>query len=1000
MTRRYVVFLAAPILLAAVFGVQALVSALRSPRPRLAFSYEGRPGGQGLLSQAAKASDVARLTPGPMDALFSVPGIVVWDRGFLNPPKEVPGGGSPWQDLETLKDLAWSGSSVLLAYHGLADTLPPGASRDLAETAGLEGPEWIGAYVRGLGWADSVPRTVRQAWKAQTGQAWDFQGDGIFLQRLRDGKVLVLRRGIELGKGALRVKGQDASGPDGYYSGWFCVARPRETTAVRASFVLDLLEPGKALASANGLAEGFPALSEQGYGRGRVWAMLGDFAGPATASELPGPLPAPQVEKLRTLDSPGNSIAIYQRILVPMVGQILASTTGAQAQAAMAAPEFRSGSRYLERRDSGGQFRPWFVQGVDLGASVPGTWATEPPTDDGAWLEALKGIQAAGFDSVRVYTLLPPAFYRALARLNTASKSPLFLFQGIWLDEDPPGRDLLDPAWYAEAMAESDLCEDALHGRASIPSRSGKSWGEYRVDVSPWLAAFLVGRELVPEEVEATAKAHPDYSWTGRHFTVSRGYPVESFLASWADRVQARELGRYRRASPVGFVSWPTLDPLHHPGEWTEGSDKAPYHDRSMVDLRSVSLGPDEKAGFFAAFHIYPNYPDFMTRDSAYDRPDPTGMARYGAYISDLLRVLPRVPLIVAEFGLSTGYGTAHLHPEGLDHGGLREADQALGLARMFRVLAQRGTGGGMVFEWSDEWSKKTWNTETYMIPYARHQLWHNEIDPEQNYGIVDWESPSPLAWTDQGSGLRTAGDPDFLYLSLDTGVERGKSQEIELGIDVVPGRTGQYRLSPGGPLSPQGSEFKVRITRRPWGPSSATLLVSADYDRASGFLFPRESDQGGFTTMSSLVNNEITSQEGIHFPALREEGSRLALDTPTSMGLAGLDPEGWLVLRLPWSRLNFSDPSSGTILLDARPGTQYITLQDSIGTRKIDSLGLWASVRTEGSEEARLLPAADKAWRVDLRTWESLDVRPRPKPALKALSELLHSWKPLELAP
>lgn len=692
---------------------------------------------------------------------------------------------------------------------------------------------------------------------------------------------------------------------------------------------------------------------------------------------------------------------------MPLLSEILASSglagkaeTAKLERTALPVPELRSGRHYLELRQADGSWKPWFVQGVDLGASVPGTWATEPPTDDGSWLEAIRGISTAGFDSIRVYTLLPPAFYRAFARFNTTASSPLLLFQGIWLDEDPPGRDLLGGAWYAKAMEESDLCQDALHGRASIGPRTGRSWGEYRIDVSPWLAAFLVGRELVPEEVEATARAHPGYRWEGRHFTVAPGYPVESFLASWADRVQAREAERYGTTRPLGFVSWPTLDPLHHPGEWAQGSDTAPYQDRSIVDLRAIARGPDEGSGFFAAFHIYPNYPDFMIRDEAYNLADPRGMARYGAYISDLLSVLPRVPLIVAEFGLSTGYGTAHLHPEGLDHGGLREADQALGLARMFRVLAQRGTGGGMVFEWSDEWSKKTWNTETYMIPYARHALWHNAIDPEQNYGILGWESSSPLEWTDAGSGLRTAMDTDYLYLNLDTKAPRGLGQEVEIGLDIVPGLTGEYRLRPEGPLAPQGSEFKLRLVRQEGMLSSAVLLVSAEYDRASGFLKPRASTQGGFTSITSLVNNEITSQEGMHFPARWEDGSSLALDTADSPGLAGLDAEGRILVRLPWSRLNFSDPSSGTVLLDSRPGTQYLSLQDGIGTGKIDSVGVWANIRTLGSQEVDSLPALDQAWRLNLQTWEAVDVRPRPKAALESLTKLLHSWQPLELSP
>lgn len=39
---------------------------------------------------------------------------------------------------------------------------------------------------------------------------------------------------------------------------------------------------------------------------------------------------------------------------------------------------------------------------------------------------------------------------------------------------------------------------------------------------------------------------------------------------------------------------------------------------------------------------------------------------------------------------------------------------------------------------------KKTWITEPYIIPYDRNALWHNAVDPEQNYGIYAMESDGP----------------------------------------------------------------------------------------------------------------------------------------------------------------------------------------------------------------------------------------------------------------
>ena len=67
-------------------------------------------------------------------------------------------------------------------------------------------------------------------------------------------------------------------------------------------------------------------------------------------------------------------------------------------------------------------------------------------------------------------------------------------------------------------------------------------------------------------------------------------------------------------------------------------------------DAVSPSMRPRSRrtaempAGFFAAYHIYPNYPDFLERQK-----------RAGAaYLADLKRYHGHQPLLVAEFGIST----------------------------------------------------------------------------------------------------------------------------------------------------------------------------------------------------------------------------------------------------------------------------------------------------------------------------------------------------------
>ena len=61
---------------------------------------------------------------------------------------------------------------------------------------------------------------------------------------------------------------------------------------------------------------------------------------------------------------------------------------------------------------------PFYVQGVNLGVALPGRFPAEFPMDSAlyaGWLDTISGMRA---NAVRVYTILPPAFYRALGGWN------------------------------------------------------------------------------------------------------------------------------------------------------------------------------------------------------------------------------------------------------------------------------------------------------------------------------------------------------------------------------------------------------------------------------------------------------------------------------------------------------------------------------------------------------------------------------------------------------
>ena len=104
-----------------------------------------------------------------------------------------------------------------------------------------------------------------------------------------------------------------------------------------------------------------------------------------------------------------------------------------------------------------------------------------------------------------------------------------------------------------------------------------------------------------------------------------------------------------------------------------------------------------------------------------------------------------KMPVMITEFGVPSSLGSAHSGTLGRSQGGHTEQQAMQTDARLLRLMRQLGMAGGFVFEWTDEWYKRTWNTQLHQLPADRLQLWHDQFTNEQYFGVVATD-PDPLA--------------------------------------------------------------------------------------------------------------------------------------------------------------------------------------------------------------------------------------------------------------
>lgn len=563
----------------------------------------------------------------------------------------------------------------------------------------------------------------------------------------------------------------------------------------------------------------------------------------------------------------------------------------------------------------GEKYVPFTVKGTNLGISVPGTFPGELRASSADYSRWFTEIQAAGFNCIRLYTLHFPAFYQTLDSFNRANPNkPLLFFQGVWLEEEIPNYD--HNLYSLTSFFRNEIRENvaAVHGNRFIPPRVGKAHGTFNTDVSRWNIGYIIGREVYPDEVLNANATHPaDTSYIGQYLSLRGADPAETWMVAQMDFLLQYEMSEFGTQRPISCSSWPTLDPIAHPFEVNRGEDTAKI-DLSRVD---VSKAP---AGLFISYHAYPYYPDFMSKDPAYQSSfDAFGQNSYLGYLRDLKSHYQNLPLIIAEFGVPSSWGIAHFAQSGMHHGGLNELEQGKLNLRLFENILSAECGGGIHFAWMDEWFKRTWiNDPTDYIADSRI-IWHNITSAEQNFGLIGYRRPNsmPQDWADFGAGnaveqVKIVGDPTFLQLQLRLGSNFRNNDTLWIALDTYADALGEHRL-PTGDTLPHGAEFLLRITN-----ARADLLINEAYD-TYGIWHNVQSPQQLFRSIPSTGapwktvrwrNN--TGEAEIQYIGHLKMREPLA----PQMSDHAVEKDGRdLRIRLPWSLLNVVAPDAHKVL-------------------------------------------------------------------------------------
>jgi hypothetical protein len=385
-----------------------------------------------------------------------------------------------------------------------------------------------------------------------------------------------------------------------------------------------------------------------------------------------------------------------------------------------------------------------------------------------------------------------------------------------------------------------------------------------------------------------------------------------------------------RLSQPIAFVNWPTTDPLRHPEEPLSTEDLV------GVDANHVQATERWPGGTFASYHAYPYYPDFQRHEPGLRAFRHNGSADpYAGYLNALQRHHTGIPVMITEFGVPSSLGSAHYGPLGRDQGDHSEQEAMAIDADLLRLIRDVGMAGGLLFAWTDEWFKFSWNTINHQVPADRRQLWHDPLTNEQYFGLI--------ATDPQG----TQGQVDESYLHLSTTLPDPAPARVTLGFDVLPALTGAP--PPGSADGAADAAFALDLVARTGQAWIRTELDPLPLDVRAP-VGPRPAPVNGWQRYQLIVNRDlVVPSTGRRLPAelfdvgkLRHGSWEPADPAADSRALWRLDGRE-LTVRVPWALAGFGDPSShqvlsvneGAAVAVASPGVD-VTLSDGKSVRAI----------------------------------------------------------------
>lgn len=598
-----------------------------------------------------------------------------------------------------------------------------------------------------------------------------------------------------------------------------------------------------------------------------------------------------------------------------------------------------------------GEWKEFNVSGVTLEDTLPGGL---PVTYD-MYMKWFSMIHEMNANTIQANDLMGNEFYRAFHDFNTNNEEPLYLIQRITLSDKVFDNMIDGFSGNLEGLLKEKGYRtiNAIHGSIKGIKKS------YKWDVSQWTLAFTIGSDWDPDLVLYTNDVSSGRTgYEGKYISTLTSSPAfETILAKVGDHIFSYETNKYGQQRLIGYGNWARTDSLIHDSSWSIGLNE----NVASVNMELIKTSNNVKSGIFTAYHIEPNYPQFLSFDPKYSKyVDKNGEKNpYQGYLK-ALKEYHNMPIVVSDFGVPTSRGISNIDEvRGFNQGKINEKEQGKILQKLYKDIMDTEISGGFIGNWSDQWNNTVWNTRD-TVDTSRSAYWSDAQTSAQAYGLLAFEPGENQSisyidgniseWKDEdivtekgGYRLQMMYDEKYIYFHVQLKNNYLKGDVVYIPLDITP-KSGTKQDTTNKLSYDREMDFVLAID----GADNSKILVQNYYnniyplyavgvEKENAYIDRPNKDSGQFDLIKQLSRKSMIDENNKIRASVFENSGVLHYGNSDPKGkdydsLADfIIAENNIEIRIPWGLLNFSDPSKMMIHNDFynNNGSRFINIQE-----------------------------------------------------------------------